>query len=242
MAKALGISFNDLLLWLCSTALRHFLVHHDSIPKSSLIAAMPVSLREDQNQELNTQASMTLVQLGTQYADPRKRLQAILSSSTKVRHAMTHLKSVLPTDYPSLLAPWLVGGVARALFKTYRATGLSKRLPMLCNLVISNVPGPQVPLYLAGARMLTFYPLSIVTHGVALNITVQTYAGSVDFGLVADAQAVPPETLQTLAEGLKLAFDEAQGLFGDLPALSSAVPSGAVKSVRRVAKKTPHAS
>jgi hypothetical protein len=113
---------------------------------------------------------------------------------------------------------------------------------MLCNLVISNVPGPQVPLYLAGARMLTFYPLSIATHGVALNITVQTYAGSVDFGLVADAQAVPPETLQTLAEGLKLAFDEAQGLFGDLPALSSAVPSGAVKSVRRVAKKTPHAS
>ena len=237
MAKAQGISFNDLLLWLCSTTLRHFLARHDSIPRSSLIAAMPVSLREDQNQELNTQASMTLVQLGTQFADPRKRLRAILSSSTKVKHAMTHLKSVLPTDYPSLLAPWLVGGVAKALFKTYSATGLSKRLPMLCNLVISNVPGPQVPLYLAGARMLTFYPLSIVTHGVALNITVQTYAGSVDFGLVADAHAISPEQLQTLAEGLTLAFDEALALFADpsaipLPATAAAAPA------RRVAKKT----
>jgi WS/DGAT/MGAT family acyltransferase len=238
MAKAMGISFNDVLLWLCSTALRHFLTRHDSVPRSSLIAAMPVSLREDRNQELNTQASMTLVQLGTQFADPTKRLQAILSSSTKVKHAMTHLKSVLPTDYPSLLAPWLVGGVAKALFKTYSATGLSKRLPMLCNLVISNVPGPQVPLYLAGARMLTFYPLSIVTHGVALNITVQTYAGSVDFGLVADARAVSPEHLQTLAEGLTLAFDEARLLFSHPPTS----PKSGTAPARRVAKKTQHSN
>ncbi len=213
MAKAQGISFNDLLLWLCSSALREFLLPREGLPRKSLVAAMPVSLREEQNQELNTQASMTLVQLGTQYADPAKRLQAILNSSAKVRDAMTKLKAVLPTDYPSLLAPWLVGGIGKALFKAYSATGLSARLPMPSNLVISNVPGPQVPLYLAGARMLTFHPLSIVMHGVALNITVQTYAGSVDFGLIADAQAVPSADLQAIADALAQAFEQAQALF-----------------------------
>ncbi len=213
IAKAQGISFNDLLLWLCSTALRQYLLQHDGVPKKSLVAAMPVSLREDKNQELNTQASMTLVQLGSQCADPKKRLQAILSSSAKVKDAMVKLKSILPTDYPSLLAPWLVGGISKALFKTYSATGLSARLPMPSNLVISNVPGPQVPLYLAGARMLTFHPLSIVMHGVALNITVQTYAGSVDFGLIADAQAVPTAHLQSMADALVQALSQAQELF-----------------------------
>jgi WS/DGAT/MGAT family acyltransferase len=213
MAKAQGVSFNDLLLWLCSTALRHYLSQHDGIPKKSLVAAMPVSLRADQNQELNTQASMTLVQLGTQYADPGQRLQAILSSSAKIKDALHKLKSILPTDYPSLLAPWLVGGIGKALFKTYSATGLSARLPMPSNLVISNVPGPPVSLYLAGARMLTFHPLSIVMHGVALNITVQTYAGNVDFGLVADARAMPAKHLQQLADGIALAFEQAKSLF-----------------------------
>ena len=103
----------------------------------------------------------------------------------------------------------------KALFKAYSATGLSARLPMPSNLVISNVPGPQVPLYLAGARMLTFHPLSIVMHGVALNITVQTYAGSVDFGLIADARAVPGADLQAIADALGQAFEQAQALFQD---------------------------
>ena len=225
IAKAQGISFNDLLLWLCATALRQYLLQHDGVPKKSLVAAMPVSLREDQNLELNTQASMTLVQLGTQYADPKKRLQAILASSGKVKDALLKLKGILPTDYPSLLAPWLVGGIGKALFKTYSATGLSARLPMPSNLVISNVPGPQVPLYLAGARMLTFHPLSIVMHGVALNITVQTYAGSVDFGLIADAHAVPTAHLQSIAGALGQAFAQAQELFSDAAPQPESTPS-----------------
>jgi hypothetical protein len=88
----------------------------------------------------------------------------------------------------------------------------------VANLAISNVPGPQVPLYLAGARMVTFHPLSIVLHGLALNITVQTYAGSVDFGIVADKQAVPH--VQDLADALEAAFGQARTLFipGDAPA------------------------
>ena len=83
------------------------------------------------------------------------------------------------------------------------------------NLVISNVPGPQVPLYLAGARMLTFHPLSIVMHGLALNITIQTYAGSVDFGVIGDKKAVPH--VQELADLLEAAYEEARELLVTTP-------------------------
>ncbi|MES2974472.1 MAG: wax ester/triacylglycerol synthase family O-acyltransferase [Pseudomonadota bacterium] len=234
MAKAVGGSFNDIVLWICSTALRTYLAKHASIPKKPMIAAMPVSLREENNKELNNQASMSLVDLGTQYSHPMKRMNAIMASTAKVKDALVSLKSVLPTDYPSLLAPWIVGGVAKAAFKTYSATGLAERLPMMANLAISNVPGPQVPLYMAGARMLTFHPLSIVTHGLALNITIQTYAGSVDFGVIADKKAVPH--VQDLADALVEAFEEARRLYAMTN--TQAVPAPVVTPASGVPKAT----
>ena len=211
MSKGVGGSFNDVVLWLCATALRDYLAAHDSVPKKPLVAAMPVSLREESNKELNNQASISLVELGTQHADPLKRMQAIMVSTAKVKAAMANLKQVLPTDYPSLMAPWLVGGAGKALLKTYGKRGIAERLPALANLAISNVPGPQVPLYLATARMLTFHPMSIIMHGMALNITVQTYAGSVDFGIIACPQAVPH--VHELASAIEKAFVRAKPLF-----------------------------
>lgn len=222
MAKAVGASFNDIVLWICATALRDYLGKQGQLPKKSLLAAMPISLREEGNQDLNTQASMTVVELGTQYAHPVKRLQAILRSTAKVKVAMADLKGLIPTNYPSLLAPWVVGGVAKAAFKTYQATGLSHRLPMLSNLVISNVPGPQVPLYLAGAKLLTYHPMSIVVHGTALNITIQTYAGWVDFGVIADKSAVPD--VQALTQALVQAFEEGRRLLLAPPEPSQTAP------------------
>jgi WS/DGAT/MGAT family acyltransferase len=243
MAKAVGGSFNDIVLWICSTALRSYLTGHGGVPRKTLVAAMPVSLREENNKELNNQASMSLVELGTQYAHPVKRMSAIMASTAKVKDALVSLKSVLPTDYPGLLAPWIVGGVAKAAFKTYSATGLAEKLPMMANLAISNVPGPQVPLYMAGARMLTFHPLSIVTHGLALNITIQTYAGSVDFGLIADARAVPD--VQRLADAIGAAFDEARRLYAGSQAQAStaaspapSAPVAAAPAAAKVAKAT----
>lgn len=238
IAKAAGGSFNDVVLWICSTALRDYLGRHASLPRKPMVAAMPVSLRQENNKDLNNQASITLVQLGTQLADPLRRMQAILDSTAKVKHALAGLKSVLPTDYPSLLAPWWVGGAGKVVFKTYGRAGIAERLPALANLAISNVPGPPVPLYLAGARMLSFHPLSIVMHGLALNITIQTYAGHVDFGLVADRKAVPH--LQDLAHALESAFNEGQRIFAPPEAT---VPSRSAQSPRRqVAKATPKPS
>jgi diacylglycerol O-acyltransferase / wax synthase len=205
MGKAMGASFNDVALWLCATAMRNYLVERRALPYKSLVAAMPVSLREEGNQDMSTQASMALADLGTATANPAKRLGAIVASTAKVKKGMGQFKSIMPTDFPGLMAPWLVGAAGKA----YNA--FAARLPAMANVVISNVPGPQVPLYMAGSRMLTFHPLSIIVHGIALNITIQTYAGRVDFGLIADPKAV--DDVHGLARGIEAAYDEARGLF-----------------------------
>lgn len=224
LGKAVGGSFNDVVLWICSTALRDYLLKHDSLPEKSLVAAMPVSLRADSTldtgaENLGNQVSMSLVALGTQIAHPLKRMNAILASTAKVKTSMQSLKGLLPTDYPSLLAPWLVGGVAKQALNAYGKSGLASRLPTVSNLAISNVPGPPVPLYLAGARLLSFHPLSIIVHGIALNITVQTYAGQVDFGIVADRNALPHA--DELASGIEAAFQQAQALMGSATAAAT---------------------
>ncbi len=232
MGKAVGGSFNDIVLWLCSTALRTYLSQHHSLPKKSLVAAMPVSLREARATDasnLGNQVSMTLVELGTHLAQPLKRMNVIMASTAKVKTSMQSLKGLLPTDYPSLLAPWLVGGAAKMALNAYGKSGMASRLPMVANLAISNVPGPSVPLYLAGARFLSFHPLSIIIHGLALNITIQTYDGHVDFGIVADKKALPHAN--DLAKAIEAAFAEAQRLFATAnPQAVTKVTKNAVKA------------
>jgi WS/DGAT/MGAT family acyltransferase len=216
IGKALGASFNDIVLWICSTALRNYLLQHHNLPAKSLVTAMPVSLREDgvtDATNLGNQVSMTLVELGTHLAHPSSRMKAIMASTAKVKTSMQSLKGLLPTDYPSLLAPWLVGGAAKMALNAYGklgSGGLAKRLPIVANLVISNVPGAPVPLYLAGARFLSFHPTSIIMHGLGLNITVQTYDGRVDFGIIADKKALPHAN--DFAKAIDAAFAEAQAL------------------------------
>ncbi|SFC36944.1 Diacylglycerol O-acyltransferase [Polaromonas sp. OV174] len=244
MGKAVGGTFNDMVLWLCSTALRDYLTQHHSLPKKSLVAAMPVSLREAEAggaadaSNLGNQVSLSLVELGTHLAHPLKRMNAIMASTTKVKSSMQSLKGLLPTDYPSLLAPWLVGGAGKLALNTYGKSGLASRLPSMANLAISNVPGPAVPLYLAGARFLTFHPLSIILHGLALNITIQTYAGQVDFGIIADKKALPQA--QDLAKAIEAAFELAQTLMGSAaPAKTAVAPATPKKAPQRLAAKPP---
>jgi hypothetical protein len=109
----------------------------------------------------------------------------------------------------------------------YGRAKVADRIPQVANVVISNVPGPPMPLYLAGGRMLTNYPTSIVVHGMALNITVQSYNGSLDFGLMADAKAMPD--VRAFAQAIEVAFD-------DLRALPSADEIAAQAPAEQVAR------
>ena len=134
---------------------------------------------------------------------------------------------LIPTDFPSLGSPWLMGGLA----SLYGRSGLADRL-RVANVTISNVPGPQVPLYLAGAQMAGLYPLSIVGHGLALNITVQSYMGQLCFGLIACRRAMPD--VKDLAAQLERAMQAARALpvpeaAADEAAAPAATPPAATK-------------
>ena len=137
---------------------------------------------------------------------------------------MGSVKSLLPTDFPSIGVPWLMEAGAAL----YGRAKVADRLPPLANVAISNVPGPLMPLYMAGARILAIYPTSIVVHGVALNITVQSYNESLDFGLMACAKAMPE--VRELADGLSVALDDLRALPEEEPAQPA--KRGVVQRVR----------
>lgn len=187
LRKLHGASLNDAVLYLCGTALRQLFLEWHELPRKPLVAAVPVSLRSAGDTASNNQATMSTVTLGTHIADPHKRLAHVLAASAAMKSSLGTLKELMPLDFPSLGLPWLMAGAARL----YGAAQMADKLPALANVAISNVPGPQVALYLAGARMLTNYPTSIAVHGMALNITVQSYGDSLEFGLMACGEALP---------------------------------------------------
>ncbi len=197
--KALGASLNDAVLYLCSTALRELLKDAGELPRKPLIAAVPVSMREAGDASAGNQVTMTSLSLGTHLADPKKRFAHIRAATEHMKGGLGALKSLMPTDFPSIGLPWLLSTAARAW------GGVAERIPPFVNLVISNVPGPGVPLYLAGARMLTNAPASIVVHGIALNVTVQTYEKHLEVGLIACGEALPE--IDALAGHLRAAYD-----------------------------------
>jgi WS/DGAT/MGAT family acyltransferase len=208
--KALGraheATINDVVMAVCSGALRRVLQKQRQLPKKSLVAAVPISLREKGDTSSDNQASMSLISLGTNIADTKRRLAHVKAATAAMKSTMGSLKSILPTDFPSLGVPWIL----EAATALYGKAKVAERIPQFANVVISNVPGPPVPLYMAGARMLTNYPTSIVVHGIALNITVQSYDQSMDFGLMADAAALPQ--VRELADAIRIAFDDLKAL------------------------------
>jgi diacylglycerol O-acyltransferase / wax synthase len=225
LAAAHEAKLNDIVLALCSGALRRYLALHGGIPKKPLIAAMPISLREAGNTEYTTQATMGLVNLNTHIEDPVKRLRAIRDASGAVKAQAKRARGVTPTDFPSIGTPWLL----HTLASLYGRSGLADAMPPIANLVISNVPGPQVPLYAAGARMATYWPLSIPEHGLGLNITVMSYAGAMGFGFTTARRAVPDA--RELSTALLAALDE----------LVVRSPSAAPKTKARAAAVKPAA-
>jgi diacylglycerol O-acyltransferase len=187
IARHFDAKLNDVVLATCAGALRrHFKGERAALAKP-MIGAVPVSLRAPGDTTQANHVSMMLIALATHIADPAKRMAAIVAASSRAKKLAGSVKGAIPTDMPSLGIPWLMARIT----PLYRQAAASSRIPVIANVLISNVPGPQLPLYLAGARLRAYYPVSIVTHGLALNITIVSYNGSLDYGLVCARRTMP---------------------------------------------------
>lgn len=190
IARHFGVSLNDVVLATVSGALRKYFQDSNDLPEQSLIAGVPVSLREAGDETPNNQASMMLVSLATDTKDRLERLRAINKSSNTSKATVNKFKAVMLDDFPMFGAPWLMSGMA----STIGRSGLVNVMPPATNVAISNVAGAPFPMYFAGALVTCYYPVSIASHGCALNVTVQSYNGRMDYGLIACRKAVPDIT------------------------------------------------
>jgi WS/DGAT/MGAT family acyltransferase len=183
-----GGTVNDVILAMCAGALRSLLAARGEHPERSLVAAVPVSVRsEEQRGAMGNQVSAMLVSLASTVEDPVERLRAISTGSAQAK-AQDRVFGVQElAEWTEVLSPGVVSRTARMASRLK----VLERLPPLFNVIVSNFPGPAFPLYFAGSHMLAAYPMGPVTDGGPLNITVQSYMGTLFFGLVACRDAVP---------------------------------------------------
>ena len=187
IAKATGTKINDVVMAVSAGALRAYLQDHEALPTKPLVAFVPISLRQPGDMEASNRVFGMFCPIATELAEPLERLKAIAKNSGDSKTLAGTVKDVSPKDYTLLGAPILFPGLAQL----YGRTGLADIMPSTTNLTISNVPGPPIPVFCAGAKVLAMFPVSIPVHGIALNITVQSYQDRLDFGITADRRAVP---------------------------------------------------
>ncbi|MET3497127.1 WS/DGAT/MGAT family O-acyltransferase [Variovorax boronicumulans] len=187
LARHFGVSLNDVVMGTISGALRRYLADSNELPAKSLVAGVPVSLREAGDSTANNQVTGMIVSLASDVADPVERLRQIALSSNTSKSVVNRFKPLILDDFPSFAAPWFMSGMASLVGRS----GLVNVLPPMINVAISNVQGAPFPMYFAGALVTCNYPVSIAAHGTALNVTVQSYNGRMDYGLIACRRAVP---------------------------------------------------
>ena len=183
-----GTSLNDVVMAVCAIAMRHYLLEHQELPKVPLIAGVPMSTRtEEQKGTAGNRVTFLRASLHTNEADPVACLKKISAEMATAKNAMRALPANLMGDWAQLPAPALMARAARL----YENFGVQDYHVPAFNVIISNVPGPSVPLYFAGMKVLANYPVSIPYHGAGFNITLMSYCGKPDFGLTADYDSLP---------------------------------------------------
>ena len=180
ISKSLDVTINDIVLAICSGALREYLLSQDALPKKPLIAMVPASVRDDDS-SMSNRITMILANLGTHKEDPLERLAIVRRSVQNAKEKFKRMNSNQILNYSAFV---------------YSAAGLNIASGLLpkrqaFNLVISNVPGPREPLYWNGARLDALYPASIILDGQALNITMTSYLDKLEVGLTACRNALP---------------------------------------------------
>ncbi|MCB0907645.1 MAG: wax ester/triacylglycerol synthase family O-acyltransferase [Nocardioidaceae bacterium] len=186
IGKATGTTINDVVLAMCSGAIRTYLIEHDALPETTLVSMVPIGLNARQaglaSMEGGNAVGSVMVKLGTDLADPADRLRTVHESMHDGKQA---LSAMTPLQIQAMSA---IGQVPAILPSMLRMPGVT-RPPY--NLIISNVPGPRVTHFFNGAQLVGNYPVSIPIDGMALNITCTSYDGRMNFGLTGCRRTVP---------------------------------------------------
>ncbi|MEO7398308.1 MAG: wax ester/triacylglycerol synthase family O-acyltransferase [Ilumatobacteraceae bacterium] len=186
--RRFGCTFNDVVMALCSGTLRRYLLAHDCLPPEPLIAMVPVSVRSgNESDAYQNRVSALLADLATNEADPERRVRRVQSSMTAAKDNFAAIPAETLQDFSQFAPP----AVAARAMRMYSRLRIADRMNPPFNLIISNVPGPNYPLYSAGAELKHFYPVSALGDGQGLNMTVQSYNGNLDFGFIACRDLVP---------------------------------------------------
>jgi WS/DGAT/MGAT family acyltransferase len=186
--NAMNATVNDVVMALCAGALRRWLIDHDALPDLPLLAMVPVSVRDESEKSAGgNRVSAMVAVLPTDEPDAARRLEAMHGEMAIAKSEHGALPAALLQDFAQFTPPSVLGTASRVAARAR----LMDRVGLPFNVVISNVPGPQFPLYSNGARMEGIYPISAIVDGVGLNMTLMSYNGNLDFGLVADREMVP---------------------------------------------------
>ena len=223
-------TFNDVVLAMSAGALRLYMQNHSELPEKSLKAMVPVSLRREGDIDSSNAVGAISADLATNIADPAKRFAAIQAS---VRAGKELFKDMKPNEAALMLQLMQMPGMLLI------PLGLISRFPPYST-VISNVPGPRQPMYWNGARLDGMYPASIVSEGVALNITLITYDKNVDFGIMACRRTLPQ--VQRLIDYMEQALEELEVAAGlDIPKAGNKAKAKATAKPKPKPKAKPKA-
>lgn len=183
-----GATVNDVVLTISGGALRRYLEERDELPSASLLASVPVSVHGSTKKAGGSnKVSSIFCRLGTDIADPLERLAEVSQGNINAKEHHNAIPADTLQDWAEFAAPRTFGLAVRMV----SSLRLAEKGPVIHNLVISNVPGPPVPLYFMGARIDALYPLGPVFHGAGLNLTVMSSDGKVHVGAIACRELVP---------------------------------------------------
>jgi WS/DGAT/MGAT family acyltransferase len=215
-----GVTVNDVVVALSTAAIRDWLIEHDELPADPLLAQIPVSVRTDEERgTYGNKISIMIAPLATDEADPVERLMRTHEAMKAAKDRHRALPAQALQDITTFIPPAINARAARVAMQM----GTRQGMRPLYNVVISNVPGPPIPIYMAGAQLVHNYPVSVITDGAGLNITVLSYRDELDFGIVADRSQMPD--LPRLIDSLRNALAELEavaGLGGALPLTADA--------------------
>ncbi|MEZ5204743.1 MAG: wax ester/triacylglycerol synthase family O-acyltransferase [Acidimicrobiales bacterium] len=213
LKTAFGCTVNDVVLALCAGTLRQYMVAHgEGVPEIPLVAACPVSVRASDDKEVGNKVSAMFTTLDTQLSDPLERVRAIQACTVGAKEEHNAVGAAMLQNWAEYAAPNTFNLASRL----YSSWGLADSHRPIHNVIISNVPGPNFPLYYAGCEMVAAYPMGPVMEGVGLNITVMSYRGSVDFGFMVDRELV--RDVWDMADRVKDALAELQAAAASLDA------------------------